>query len=654
MKEGEIWQNLWFFTDRFVQSYSTHNHFSQLDRTQLSKKFQTFFPRESYLHPLNEHPIKGHKTNSKITQFIQPSTFQEFLKQSSFDSQFAQLLSWFDIIFATRKESDRKKIGQEFTPIPIISRIVSQCRTSFSLSEENYWLDMGSGAGYFIGYVLMQKLVKFGFGKNSHGGPAKHPPSDEFLLVDLRKKYSKMKKNLLAVEIDPPSITATSVFTTIITLLHLNHSNIRLTQELLGDLPPVTIISQDFLSFSSLPENTLPTIIFGNPPYLFYRNLPKEILERLRTQGFQSTKGQFDLSDVFIEHALSILPPKGILAVIIPEIILTLDSRYTIRDILLKSCEKLSITHVSETFKNPSVENILLYAQKGSGEAQQDIQVSLNGKQVYTGPRVNIAPSQNSSIFFEPNQENEIISWIDRNFHSINEWNKIHPESPIQVFRGVELSKKGTIMQCTHCSRWMPVSNKRIHCPHCQSKSLDKTQIKTIVLNPNRIVKKQKKTLDYAPFIQNFSHETTTIKPDSVILLNYKGINYKDASKYSLPRIIVRQLLANLHICAACVDANIYTSQSIYNICLPEELQNQRSLLVKYLRSEFSAYYLYEKFSKGKRLFPRILINKLKSLPFIPNNNGNPEKGAIFEEKIPLEDYKKWIKSKLARKTFDS
>ena len=161
----------------------------------------------------------------------------------------------------------------------------------------------------------------------------------------------------------------------------------------------------------------------------------------------------------------------------------------------------------------------------------------------------------------------------------------------------------------------MPFSEKRTVCVHCKKELGQRREVINII--------SEKSTTDsknVADFIQNISLNQFYADVTSQIKLNISGINYKEISKYRNKRIIIRQILAQKKICASISPENTLTSQSIYNIILSKKLEPYIIELTQNLRSEIISYFNYMTFSRGKRLFSRILLNKLKDLPWIPRN----------------------------------
>jgi hypothetical protein len=94
-----------------------------------------------------------------------------------------------------------------------------------------------------------------------------------------------------------------------------------------------------------------------------------------------------------------------------------------------------------------------------------------------------------------------------------------------------------------------------------------------------------------------------------------KGINYKNLEDYE-DRIVIRQLSQNNLICAT-YDKDSLTSQSFYNLKIIKTPipEFNHFYLLSLLNSQLLSYYFIKIFGSYKKLFPRILIEKVKNLP---------------------------------------
>ncbi len=522
-----------------------------------------------------------------------------------------------------REKSRRSNLGQEFTPFHIVNQIIQQIKIMNSNNpqkERNFViLDFAGGTGNFIISVLQKELLKlesdFDFSRS------KTQVQDKIAEI-----FKMLNNRLYVLDIDPISCYSIHIFSIVIGLHFLLKNKVDLNDKLLDQLPLITVLQVNFLKFHKFYPDLKPDLIIGNPPYIFSRDLAPELKDYLKNEKFGTVKGQYDLSDVFIEQSLKLLKPEGILSVIIPETLLFLENRKVLRQIIVKNSQAIKIIPTENVFEGVSVENILLFCKKNSSPKNDSIKISWEDSEPEMWKKREILEDPNASFIKYDPITKKILTWLEKNYLSINEWNKLNTDDKIEVFRGVELSKFGKIMKCNNCSNWMPFSEKRSVCVHCKKDLENKGDFINII--SEKINNNLKNVSD---FIQNISLHQFNAVVTSQIKLNFKGINYKEISKYRNKRIIIRQILAQKKICAAISPENTLTSQSIYNIILSTKLDPYIIELTHNLRTDIISYYNYMTFSRGKRLFSRILLNKLKDLPWIPRNLN-------FKESIVIPD----------------
>jgi len=120
------------------------------------------------------------------------------------------------------------------------------------------------------------------------------------------------------------------------------------------------------------------------------------------------------------------------------------------------------------------------------------------------------------------------------------------------------------------------------------------------------------------------------------------GIIYKDINLYE-DRIVIRQLSQKNKICAT-YDKNLsYTSQSYYNLRVIKSSIDEFNnfYLLGLFNSMLFSYYFIKSFGTYKKLFPRILIEKIKIFPIkVPISSKEKEyvKKIIDNVKLILEN----------------
>ncbi|MFW9819345.1 MAG: TaqI-like C-terminal specificity domain-containing protein, partial [Candidatus Thorarchaeota archaeon] len=176
--------------------------------------------------------------------------------------------------------------------------------------------------------------------------------------------------------------------------------------------------------------------------------------------------------------------------------------------------------------------------------------------------------------------------------------------------RGVELSKTGKIIYCETCAKYLPFPQKKFKCNVCNS-SLNEKNSENIIYDDISTKEWQK---NYQLFL--FSINRYLVTQYKYIDTSKLGINYKDLNLYK-NRIVIRQISQNGKICAA-YDKNLsLTSQSFYNLSIKQSpiLEFNNFYLLGLINSTLLSYFFIKSFGTYKKLFPRILIEKIKDLP---------------------------------------
>ena len=164
------------------------------------------------------------------------------------------------------------------------------------------------------------------------------------------------------------------------------------------------------------------------------------------------------------------------------------------------------------------------------------------------------------------------------------------------------------IVYCHECHEYFPFPKGKLICPNCNS-LINIETLETIIHEEIPLKGKE----EYKRFL--YSMNRYQINEIKYINANKNGINYKDKEIYK-DRIIIRQLNQNKLICAT-YGSNSYTSQSFYNLKIIksdlEEFNNY--YLLGLINSHLLSYYYNKSFGSYKKLFPRILIEKIRNLP---------------------------------------
>ena len=303
-------------------------------------------------------------------------------------------------------------------------------------------------------------------------------------------------------------------------------------------------------------------VIIGNPPYVSIKALNSNPLSYFANK-YITGKGQTDLYSIFIEKAATLLNKKGYLSFIVPDALNDRNNAYEARNILLKKLNLETVLTLNKVFSDASVGSTIFIASN--------------------------APN-NSNINFI--KTNDLLSFISNNFNA-----KI-------------LNKKDIIITDTLGILFVNSAEisllKKIHSNH-------KTIKETCFLGRGEEIGKTNEiitssSINALPFINGNDFKRYFIKPITKYIAK-KNIK-KDVLKLYNTKIIVRQV--GKKITATLDNIPCITLQSVYTI-VPNESLNIYFLLALINSNLFQ--FIYDKKFNTKEIFPRILIDNLKSLP---------------------------------------
>lgn len=349
-------------------------------------------------------------------------------------------------------------------------------------------------------------------------------------------------------------------------------------------------------------------------------------IDQTELASFKTAIGQYDIYDLFIEKSLNILSVGGVYAFIVPDSIFRKEHK-PIRKILIESTSIKLIARLGEFFfedVNTPVSVIIGVKGYTPNNLVQCVHLSNDISKTIMANNLSIlsVESDYSHIceqdFFISNNFNFSIDIASNDIRLIKHLESL-PKlmSCLKSSRGVELSKKGNILQCPHCSLWQPIPSKKtitVLCSHCK-KSFDfETSKKSSIIGA-------KENLDNPlPFLRGEDLSRYGYLQKLYIEVQKPGINYKDISLYRTPKILVRKtgvgITAVLDYRSNVVNQVVYMfnfrSNDIKNI-LPLEL------FIAILNSRIITYFIIKKYGSTKWCtHPYLSQEMIEKLP-IPN-----------------------------------
>ena len=510
-----------------------------------------------------------------------------------------------DILAKTYEEiiphSQRKTLGEFFTPIQIVDYILKRVGYTERHNIENKKLiDISCGSGSFLikaVKVLLEKL----------GKQIKSKENSETTPKQAKKIINKIKANISGIDINPIACILCQInfYYTLFELIKIIIESDKDYQ-----IPLFNIINKDTLQFNF---NNKYDYVVGNPPYLFIRAIPGDYRKRIEKLPLETNKGQFDYYQLFTEIGIQILKQNGLLGYIIPDSLLALSNRKILRKYVYDSTKIREIYYSGPQFDDPIVSNIILILEKELDEIKRKnnqivLKFPSDQSQADNVILQNVIEKWDYEFLINLNEiDFKILDHLNNNFPTLGRLIK-SSKFNIKISRGVELGKEGKVVFCDNCKRFYPLPKKEFKCQECES-IFNTNSIEKIIVDeiPNGL------ELDFKPFI--YSMNRYVVNELKYIDTTKKGINYKDLDLYK-NRIVIRQLSQDNLICAS-YDEDSITSQSYYNLKINSSSipEFNNTYILGLLNSKLLSYFFIKSFGSYKKLFPRILIEKLKAFP---------------------------------------
>ncbi|MFX0033096.1 MAG: Eco57I restriction-modification methylase domain-containing protein, partial [Candidatus Hermodarchaeota archaeon] len=383
------------------------------------------------------------------------------------------------------------------------------------------------------------------------------------------------------------------------------------------EIPSLKIHNINALEFSKF--NNFDFVV-GNPPYIFLRDIDQEEKNLIEYGNFDTISGQYDYYQIFIELGIKVLRNSGYLGYILPDSLLALSNRRVIRKYIYVNTKIKELYYIGQSFDDPVVSNVIVILQKENDEIERlenkillKNRLDKNEKLIRSIPQMVLKKWDYNFLINLDDRDMHILDYLNSNFLNLKEIN-IKPDYNIKIFRGVELGKEGKVLFCKKCEKYIPMPTRNKICKDCNS-----------ILNFDNferiIVDKVPRGLENQYKLFLFSMSRYQSKKYKYINIKKKGINYKNLEDYE-DRIVIRQLSQNNMICAT-YDKYSLTSQSFYNLKILKSSLSEINhyYLLGLINSQLLSYYFIKMFGSYKKLFPRILIEKIETLPIaLPEN----------------------------------
>lgn len=528
----------------------------------------------------------------------------------------------------TLNHEEKKKLGEFYTPTSVVNYILDAVDyNNFNEIETKKIIDISCGSGSFLIQIIRRFIYKY-------LEIYKRKKISELTVEQAKSIVFHIKYNIYGIDINRIAcilcqINIHFVLFEVFKVIRKSDKNYQ--------LPLFNIKNCNTLN---LKKSEQFDIVFGNPPYIFHRDIPNDQRKIIENNDFNTCSGQYDYYQIFIEIGINILKIGGLLGYIVPDSLLALSNRSSIRKYIYNTTKIKEIYHTGAKFNNLIVSNIILILQKEDSafvRKENQIKITSSNQQEKVIQQNTLKNWDFKFLIHLNNTDSSIIKYLNENFLILNELNKTKGFK-VTLNRGVELTKSGEIILCEQCKKYFPLPKKQLKCRECNITLKEENKEKIIYDSiPNDAVK------DYKLFL--YSINRYQIKQYKYIDISKIGINYKNFKNYE-DRIIIRQISQNNLICAT-YDYNLsLTSQSFYNLKVNKSPISEFNnlYLLGIINSKLLSYYFIKLFGSYKKLFPRILIEKIKNFPIkIPYSSNEKEKAKeiIKHVKILLKNVKK-------------
>ena len=422
----------------------------------------------------------------------------------------------------------------------------------------------------------------------------------------------------------------------------LLHAYKKLVSENIGligidvDLNATENISNEFIVYNNdsiLPKtqkktyeywrNKLPKVqaIIANPPWSSEKIYTRESLIKA---GFSLVDGQYDSYVLFFELAYKLLQDDGYFAFIIPDSIFDAQNE-ALRSFLAKTTQIKVIARLGEKlFENVFRATTVIICQKRKPTCDSHticFRLSTNDRKEYLSGGhdlyhfYNICNHKvlqmrflsNANCNFDIDVRVDEESLISKIQTSCINWDEI-----FTFGRGVEISKTGKVTVCEHCgdAQGYTAAQLNLHKKICTSCLLE-TKVND---STTRIIINIGKKRGFSKIIVGEDLHRYNCKSNHYVENNVTGINYKNLTLYSSPKLLVRKTGLGIH--AAIDYSHEKTIQTVYILKYKKENTVPLEYYLALLNSRVVYYYYLKVYGENEwKSHPYITKKILYSMP---------------------------------------
>lgn len=381
-------------------------------------------------------------------------------------------------------------------------------------------------------------------------------------------------------------------------------------------------------------------IVIGNPPW--GAEIKNSAVQFLKTE-FNEIENieNYDTFELFLLVGLKYLKEGGRLCYVLPHTILH-SEKERIRKILIKNYTIEKWYNLGAEWFGPKIRmntNILQLIKK-----PPDINNEFLSMVLVSEERKNAIKGMLDLIQIEKTLAHKNPQKRSLTIHTPVELFRFTSDDPIiekiemkskemgylcNRYRGVELNKKGNLIQCPSCGKWIapPRSKKNVPieelekiCDYCKHRFLARDS-----LSSTSIISDNKNSYDeYYIDGDGMLGRYKELKYKG-IKLGYDGVNYKDPEIYVSPKLFIRE--AGIGLSVSYDDKNAYCPRSIYIYKLKNEYKYiDHKYLLGILQSRTLSYYIFKKYGQidAAQAFGKFTLDNVSEIP-IPIKDTNDQ-----------------------------
>lgn len=361
-------------------------------------------------------------------------------------------------------------------------------------------------------------------------------------------------------------------------------------------------------------------VVLSNPPW---GSDLSQYSRSYLSSNFVVAKGQFDTYNLFVELILENLKNGGVYGLILPDSVFS-QEHSRLRALLALETSICLISRLGEKiFPDINRACVVIIGRKMRPESNQTVDCfrldAKNKKDILSNRNslLKLEKSLNHQVLQSRFQDNEgFLFDIDLKSNELSTINRITSKRKFlgdytTSTRGAEISKRGEVLQCPNCNKWMP--SPKINFQKCNSCGIEfnneSALRERIVLNHNG--------LGNLPLKVGEDLFRFTSRTKSWLNTTKEGINYKDLSIYRGKKILVRK--TGVGVTASLDYDDSITNQVVYILKLKPEWENTITLefVLAVLNSRVITYFLIKRYGENEwKSHPYLTQSMLAKLPF--------------------------------------